>query len=88
LSYISEKQVTLREALESQCWFRRQSWEGTFEPFAFRWNRARGHLEKAPRGDLREYKISERRFAPFDVLAEDWELVRACLLAHPAGGGR
>lgn len=63
--------MTLREVLQSERWFVRKSWEHTFEPFAFRWIRAR--LERAPRGELFNTKISERRFDPFDVLANDWE---------------
>jgi len=68
--------MTLREALDSGLWFRRKSWDGTFEPFAFRWNRGETtRLEKAPLRDLHDIKISERRFAPFDVLATDWEIL-------------
>ena len=65
--------MTLREALDGGKWFARISWERTFEPFAFRW--WNGRLERAPRGELHNTKVSERRFSPFDVLANDWETV-------------
>lgn len=77
--------MTLREALQSERWFVRKSWERTFEPFAFRWTHAKRagetgeiaspRLERAPRGELFNSKVSERRFGPFDVLANDWEIV-------------
>jgi hypothetical protein len=65
--------VTLREALNGGRWFARISWERTFEPFAFRWTN--GRLLRAPRGELFNTKVSERRFSPFDVLANDWETI-------------
>jgi hypothetical protein len=72
--------MTLRDALQSGRWFYRKSWEwnpstgsfvGTLESFAFRWRN--GQLERAFRGALLDTKISERRFGPLDVLANDWE---------------
>ena len=65
--------MTLRDALNSNKWFARKSWERTFEPFAFRW--MNGRLERAPRSELFNTKTSERRFSSFDVLADDWEIV-------------
>ena len=65
--------MTLREALQSGRWFVRKSWEATFEPFAFRWLHTR--LERAPRIELFNTKVSERRFGPFDVMATDWAFV-------------
>ena len=65
--------MTLREVLQSGRWFRRSSWDGTFEPFFFRF--MNGKLERAPSKDLFNAKYSERRFGPFDVLANDWEFV-------------
>jgi hypothetical protein len=66
--------VTLREALDSGEWFRRKIWEDAFEPFAFRWINSR--LERAPKDDLYNTRISERHFSPFDVLANDWVVVK------------
>jgi len=63
--------MTLREALLSERWFRRKSWEHVFEPFVFIF--VHGKLERAPREDLCNRKYSERRFGPFDVIANDWE---------------
>lgn len=63
--------LTLRDALCSERWFRRRSWERAFEPFSFRW--MGGILEYAPSDDLFNTKRSKRHFSPFEVLANDWE---------------
>ncbi len=69
--------MKLHEVLDEQRWFIRKRWrdDHVFEPWAFRWDRARGQLLKAPIEDLHNQMISERRFGPFDVLANDWEFV-------------
>ncbi len=70
--------MTLREVLDEQRWFRRKIWDAdrAFEPWVYRWDRTRGQLIKAPVDDIHNQMSDERQFSPFEIMANDWNIIR------------